>query len=254
MKTKSLAILVLAGIAVAFSTGCGNPAGGSSGSGGSSALIVSLLNNQPGLIEIWPTAAINGSETYPVYNCDSETDASCILDFATATTPQGQFTLYSLAIPATWNLAGLADVNCQSGGTWSGTITSSDETEITCGQWGLGSAIVSPTSCTTIVNYDTGQIEHNNCPSSVTLTFPAGTETFPTSHAMTVGTYDVTGTSESSDSITASSSTTISVPLPGEVGNSAIIVVDPSTNKIIGSGLFTRIQTIYYPCGRAKSC
>jgi hypothetical protein len=75
-----------------------------------------------------------------------------------------------------------------------------------------------------------------------------------TAHAMTVGTYDEAGDLVVSSSITASSSTSITVPTPDVAGYSVILVVDPTTNQVIGAGLFTRNQVILNPCGTKKNC
>jgi hypothetical protein len=187
--------------------------------------------------------------------CDPSTDDYCLEDFTGVTDEIGNYTLVTDAMPANWEIGATEEVgttDCLVGATWYGNLTPASGAQLVCGQTSQGAFIPSPQSCSTEVNYVTGQILENSCTSTITLSTAPGT--MPTSYAMKVGTYNDEGDLNASNSISASSSSSITVPTPNIIGTSVIIVVDPTTNQVLGAGLFTRGETIYYPCGHEKSC
>jgi hypothetical protein len=251
MNRKSLIVLLFAGVATLLLAGCAGD--GSIETEGPKSTTITTQATVAGALVNW-SADLSGADigTYTPVPCDPSTDTYCVLDFA-GVASGGQYIVYTDDIPANWSIGandGEGDQTCQQGATWEGTLTTSGPI-ITCGDDSVGQVKVAPSICTTIINYNTGQIEENNCPSTIELTTPV---TMSTAHAMAVGTYDDSGASAASNSITASSSTTITVPLPPVIGNSVIVIVDPTTNKFVAAGFFTRNQTIYYPCGTKRSC
>ncbi len=76
----------------------------------------------------------------------------------------------------------------------------------------------------------------------------------PTSQALNVSDYNDAGTQEYSYAGNASSTTTITVPVPKVAGDSVLVIYNPQTEEVIGAALFTLNVTIYNPCGTERSC
>lgn len=253
MNRKSLVVLILVGIGTALLTGCDSGAG----IGGSSpSIAITAQRSVNGITEAWVSASLNGLMVGPE-PCDPTQDPFCVFEFSGVTTNLGTYTLYTDAIPADWNIGATEEAgssDCPSGASWTGNLTAIQGAQIVCGSFDASSAIVTPSSCIYELNNTTGQVIKNTCTfSTITLSLPSPA-TLPTAHAMTVGTYDDVGNSVASNSITASSSTSITVPIPNVAGASAIVIVDPATNKVMGTGLFTRTVLVINPCGSAKNC
>ncbi len=265
MNRKSLIALLLAGTILPLFGGCSSGGGttttyvsvGPSGASGSGTITAYTTVN--GVNQGWQ-ATISGSAVNP--SCNLLTDQNCFTSFSQVKmgldgSGTGSITINSDAIPGYWQFGLLADSTCTTGASsgviFVANIIPDDDQSIPCEDGDAGDAVVSPASCDSIFNTETGQTK-TTCTSTVTLsTSPA---TMPTTYAVTVGAYDSFGDLEASNSITASSSTSITVPTPSSVGYSVITIIDPTTNSVVAAGLFTRnSEVLSSPCsGTKKSC
>ena len=209
-----------------------------------------------GVYQPWAGATVQASavpDTPNGYSCTPFTNG-CILSIPGTTDPTGHFSIASNAVPGEWQIGIQADSECSSGASDVLTIGVSTENGaqlIPCGNITGGSATASPASCTQVVNNSGGQIS-TNCPATVTLTL--NTPGLPTSQALNVSDYNDAGTQEYSYAGNASSTTTITVPVPKVAGDSVLVIYNPQTEEVIGAALFTLNVTIYNPCGNERSC
>lgn len=257
---KWISLLPFAAIAVSLLIGCG-PDQGASG-GNEETTTIATQTSSGGVLYDWPNATVNGDFISPApglgYPCDPNSDVECVDNFAGTTNTLGTYTLYTNLMPADWEMSATEEVgttDCQQGASWAGELTPGGGAQLVCGQMSSGSFVVSPASCYTQINDETHppEVVADTCPTTITLT--SSVTSMPTAYAMTVGTYDDSGASEASSSITATSPTSVTVPTPTTLGASAIVVVDGTTNTVIGAGLFTRSQEIESePCGHQKQC
>lgn len=241
------------GVGTLFLAGCGGD--GSVETEGPKSTTITTQATVAGALVNW-TADLSGDDngTYTPVPCDPNADSYCIQDLG-GVSQNGAYIFYTDDIPANWNIGATdveGDYTCPQGSSWEGTLTTTGPI-LTCGDDETGQVIVTPSDCHFILNNTTGQIEDDNCPSTVTLSIPSPV-TMSTAYAMTVGAYDSIGDSEGSNSITASSPTSITVPAPTTPGANAILVVDPTTNQVIAAGLFTVGETVINPCGNEKNC
>lgn len=237
MNRKSLIVLLLAGVVMSLSTGC-DGGGGPGASAGPQQTTITAQTSVGGVVQAWGGASLSGDEVSFLPPCDDSIDEYCQLDLSGATTSDGEYTFVTDAMPADWNIAATDPYGkqCLAGATFSGNLTPLGGAQLVCGQITGSNVVVKPASCTILMS-STGTVITDPCPSSVTLSIPS--VSLPTTHALSVGTYNDTGHSEASSSITASSSTSITVPAPTQYGASAIVLVDPTTNQVLGAGLFT---------------
>ncbi len=250
MNKESLIILLVAGIAMSLLAGCND------GSNTPTApVLTTTITTQlsiAGGVQPWANALVQGALASEPPPCDQSTDEYCLLSFAYGSQETGVQSVSTDAMPADWNI-GASDPygsTCPAGSTWYGNLTPIEGATLVCGQLSLGQVVVSPQQCTVLTGKG-GVIEGNNCPSTIRLTLPS--PSLPTAHALAVGTYNDEGKSEASNSITASSSTSITVPTPTIYGNSAVVIVDPATNTVLGAGLFTKnVKSVICPPG--ESC
>lgn len=260
LNAKCLGVLLSTGLAVLLLAGCG-PDQGASG-GNEETTSITTQTSSGGVLYDWPNASVNGDFIEPApglgYPCDPNSDVECVDSFAGTTDTLGTYTLYTNLMPADWEMSATEEVgttDCQQGASWAGDLTPGGGAQLVCGQMSSGSFVVSPSSCYTQINDETHppEVVADTCPTTITLS--TSLTSMPTAYAMTVGTYDDLGASETSTSITAASPTSIIVPTPTTLGASAIVVIDPTTNSVIGAGLFTRTQEIMSePCGHQKQC
>lgn len=240
-KSTLLAAAFVSLTAVAI-VGCGGGGGSTSpsvptvGSGGAITQLQAKLD-AGGVIAAWPNAYISG--TAPLPSCDPVTDTNCLAQFSNQeSNSDGLLNLQSDAIPGEWFFAADEDSNCSSGAS-TGAVQASAEVpvEITCGEDGAGSALVSPSECVETFN-SSGEIIDNTCPATVSVS--VNDATLPVSHDLSVSVYDTSATLITSSSIKASSSTSLTMPTPRVDGTAVITIVDPSTNQVLGAGLFSR--------------
>jgi hypothetical protein len=209
--------------------------------------VLAQLSTSAGFIA-WQNANVDVNVEPNSFNCSG--NSPCTLGFKGVTNTSGIYSWSSWAIPGSWDVAAAVDSNCSTGAN-SGYVPIQGQSQINvvCGVIYGSYVVSSPSSCYYYYYEDTDTV-NTNCPASITLT--SSSAVFPTSHAMSVEAYDDTGTAQgSSSSISASSTTTITIPTPGYSGSSGspgdnvIIVVDPSTNEIVGATLFTWNYVIY---------
>jgi hypothetical protein len=240
MNRKLLIVLLLAGVATSLLVGC---SGGGSAPSGPSQTTITAQTSSAGLLQAWSGADLSGDELTTPAPCDDSTDEYCVFDFSGVTDGTGTYTLVTDAIPALWSI-GATDPygkTCPAGASWYGTLTAGQGATLECGQLETGNIVATPASCTYTINLATGK-NSTTCPSTITLTAPS----FPTSHALTVSTYSDSGAELTSGSYMASSSTKIVVKTASSLVTSALIVVDPTTNRPLGAALF-KVEVITIP-------
>lgn len=137
-------------------------------------------------------------------------------------------------MPGTWDIGANADGNCSIGGSEELDITAGNTFDVKCGDIAGSNIVVSPSGCTTTY-YSSGP-DKTNCPVNITLT--ASNAVYPTAHAMSISGYNDTGASIVSQSATAASTTTVTIPLPPGTGDQILVVRDSTTNAVLGAGLF----------------
>lgn len=241
MNRLRSALCLLSAAALVGLAGCG---GGPSGPNVASALI-HTQTYIGGVLQAWPGAILYGNAVVGTYNCvPYGTDYGCIVAFADQTTDaNGDYILKSEALPAEWDIAAQADQNCSTGASWANHLSPSLGATLTCGQLVAGSLTVTPDLCWTIINYEIiGGIQHivsedDECPATLELSTAAST--FPTTYSLSVSNYDDSANLVASGSYTATNSTTITETTPTQLGSFAVIVRDPTTSQVLGSGLFT---------------
>ena len=207
-----------------------------------SSTVISAKAYPAGVYGPWTNAAISGS-ALSGYSCGFYQDG-CKLAFNSRTDAQGNYTLTTAAIPATWQIAIAADSTCSNGAAWGGLLSPGPGPTIFCGDGvSAASAYATPSGCTvtTTIYMDGGGTEvDSDCPGSVTLT--ATQVGLPTSYPLSVYAYNETGQQLNSGSNWASNSNTVSVTVPAPAETSVITVVDPNNDVVLGAALFTVTQ------------
>lgn len=227
MKTLACAI-TMAALALALS-GCG----GNGGSGLPQATIHTNLYNN-GVYSNWPNSYVYAQAVQ--FNCPVGS-ANCNTYASGQADSSGNYRINSNAIPGYWTVAAQADNYCPTGaGTSTQQLQTNITTQINCGNINQSTAYISPTSCEKDVYLD-GTVT-NTCPTTITAKV-GGNESFPTNRAMNVSTYTEAAQNINSQSITASSSTTMILPTPLRKGDNVVLIKDPNTNQILVAGLFT---------------
>lgn len=218
---------------------------------------IAAVTSVGGILQAWVGATVDGmavADGSTGYTCQPGSPG-CVLSVQGQTDSKGFYAFQSNAIPGDWQIGIEADSNCATGAAtqiyYLGVSTTSDAQKIVCGNISGGSATASPADCTQVVNNSGGQIS-TNCPATVTLTL--NTPGLPTSQALNVSDYNDAGTQEYSYAGNASSTTTITVPVPKVAGDSVLVIYNPQTEEVIGAALFTLNVTIYNPCGNERSC
>ncbi len=241
---RSLAILLFAGLAAMFQSGCGS---GGSGGGGAPCCTLAVYTEQAGGGGVWANASVYGNADPGEAPCDPTTDTYCYLTFpASATTnTYGEYTFSTDALPDSWSVGATGDSTCPNGGSSNGTITNDGSVYVYCNSFTVGTAVAAPDNCTITINENPGGGETNNCPSTITVT--TSESELPTSYAVNVANYDDTASEENASQITPSSSTSIVVPTPNAVGENAVIIVDPTTNQVIATASFLIHMQIILP-------
>lgn len=243
--------ILLAMATVSAIVGCGGSGGGgnpppvitSYGSGQQIFRIYAELQNS----SAWNQAILSGNAAPGTWeqDCDPTTDPNgCLTQFGQVVAgTSGELDIHTDALPAVWVVSANADTNCSgtnnTGGANSGPQSLGNEGSIyvVCGSTPNTGATVSPSSCYTETFPGTNDPPRTNCPSSVTITTTSGA--FPTGYALAVGAYSDTASTLLQTNITASSSTSITVPLPNQFGDIVFLVQDPNNNSnVVASALF----------------
>jgi hypothetical protein len=238
--TGVLSLTAVSLVVSVLSTGCCELFGncGSSGGSGSNVptgeIVVQSYNN--GLLQGVDNAIVSGYTIPGNYNCDTITDPNCITSFSNGyTNTNGDFTFSTDALPGTWDIA-VGNANGCSGAdtgwvNWSPSIP----LDVVCGSYAAVNVSVSPSGCLT-TEYS-NKPPTTNCPSTVTLT--VNQPPMSTSRNMTVAAYDESANELAQSSITPTSSTQITAPLPNAPGKYIIfLIADPTTQQIIGGARF----------------
>lgn len=231
---RSLVSLILSAMCV-MAVGC--TSGGSSPSLPSNQLYAQTY--EAGVLSPWANAhfyALGVADN----NCSLASDSNCITQVNSQFGNNGYYTLSTDAIPGTWDIGVSADSNCSGGASFSGPLSSGGSTTLSCGAFAPGVPALSPDTCTqTTYIYDkTGQrTTSSNCPSTVTLTM--GAATFPTTRAMSVTGYNDAAQQIQTTSVYATSSTQMTMATPQTVGSSVLVIRDPNSGSVLGTGLFT---------------
>jgi hypothetical protein len=244
-RISSFALSFIAAATVGLS-GCG----GNGGATGSPTTQIYTQATISGVTQAWTGASLYG-ESSPPFACSLTTDPNgCQTTFGPVSTDStGHYTLQTDDLPATWSIGAKADSTCSAGAS-SGIIQVSVGVPVTltCGQDYATDIVASPQYCTITVDQINGT--SSDCPASITLT--AQNSIFSTGYATTASSYDASGTLLRSDSITASSATTITVPTPSSAGFHALTFVNPTTNQIFGAAEFT-VKKVIVKC-TPKTC
>lgn len=241
-----LSSIVLAMTTISVIAGCGGGGGGSNpppavtnyGSGQQSFAIYAELQNS----DAWSQATLSGNAAPGTweYDCDPTTDPDgCLTQFAqVAAGTSGELIFHTDALPATWIASANADVNCSSGANSGPESVGNDGSiYVICGSTPNTGATVSPSSCYTETFPGTNDPPRTNCPSTVTITTTSSP--FPTGYALAVAAYSDTASTLEQTNIAASSSTSITVPLPNDYGDIVFLVQDPNNNSnVVASALF----------------
>lgn len=250
MRATTILLFVMISTATVFSIGCGGGGNGGPpvGSGGSgNAAFETHAYTSAGA---WTSATLNGTAAGLSYNCTSS-DSNCGTNFEGKTDSGGNFIWYTDALPAEWDVSGVADSNCPSGAESGFTEITNDGTiQLPCGQKVSGNVV----NCT--VYYNNGVKRSTDCPSTVTLTSSA--PTYPTSYALDAGIYDISALNVAGYQGMASSSTSITVPSPvpssTNYGLKVVTVWDPTNNQILAAAGFNIVYcyqfgpSIQYHC------
>lgn len=272
MKIRSNWIVPICAMLLMMVIGCGG--GGSStptsygATNDSSAGFFKIQTSTgPNTAEAWGNVQITGYANYNTVTCDVTTDSNCIADIGNVglldgaltkneisyfdTNSNGEAYFYTEAQSAEWTLYanGAEPSGCTS--TQSSFITPENSgngyvVDIPCGSNPAG-MIASPASCTYSYNTATGKVVINTCPTTVTLTFPSSNSSaaLPTASALAVADYSDTGTNLAQSSITASSATSVNVPIPTTPGTTYLAVYSPTTNQLLGGAPFTYNYTVF---------
>jgi hypothetical protein len=243
MRLRSLLLVLSFLPATGMLTGCCSllgidcgPGGGANTGGAGSGTFYVWTKTASG---VWANANVTGSAEPFSYSCDPTSDQDCYTNFSGFTTGNNGELIFSTdALPATWTAAATGDSTCPSGGN-SGPLSISNGLPIVvhCGATSAGTFTASPASCTWYLDQYTGEWDTSNCPASLTLT--SNGPIFPTSYALNATAYDDTATEMYTGSYTASSSITIVVPAPTTAGTTVLTIVDPTTNEVLGTAVFT---------------
>ncbi len=272
MKTWFRLPILIAVILLVMAVGCGG--GGSVPSYGSSNaastyFVIQTTTTVPN--EAWGGVSISGYANPGSLTCDVSTDSNCIADIGNAgfsngaltengissfnTNSNGAANFYTDAQPAIWYFYANGPTNSDCTSTQASYTTLQDSgtgslVPLTCGS-GIAAMIATPASCEYIETPD-GSVT-NTCPAAVTLTFPSyGTATLPTSTELAVANFDTDGNNLAQSSVTASSTTSVSVPVPATIGTTYLAVYDPTTNQILGSAPFAFFYHVpKVPCNAA---
>jgi hypothetical protein len=251
MKTILQTPLVLtATLAVALLTACGGN-GSTPASPPASQVPSTMITTHvttAGTTGPWKGASLSGGATPNTYTCVPGQDQNCVVNFggtlgAVLTDSNGQYILQSDALGGVeWSFAAVDasnDSTCPNGASDTDTPNVGGNTDLFCNQNNAVAVVASPSSCITTTDTTTGQ-SNSNCPSTITLT--AALPIFPTGYAINASSYTEAEALVVSNSITASSSTTITVPTPATTGFSAVVFTDPTTNLVLGAASFENIQ------------
>jgi hypothetical protein len=191
-----------------------------------------------GVTQAWSNALID-AYAIPPFFCDPTSDSNCLTNIGGQTNTSGIFNLISDNLPANWDIGVRADSTCSQGAD-SGIVALSvgGSTTVTCAQSNGSNVSVSPAGCAQITTFGAnGKITvTNNCPTNITLTATA--PVFSTAHAMALSGYSDTGSELYSQSPTATTTTKIVIPTPANQGDNVLLVTDPTTNQLVGAGLF----------------
>jgi hypothetical protein len=210
-----------------------------------------------GVTQAWQNAQVSGYAYQLDLPCDSSTDGNCVISFGPVyTASNGVYVLSTEALGnVEWTFSAVDapnDYTCPSGASDTLYPNVSGNADLYCGVLNAHAFIASPDTCTTTTDTGTGDIT-TDCPATITVT--AENAELPTDHAMQASVYTEAGSLVVSNSITADSSTTITVPTPTTPGYSAVIVVDPNTNQILGAASFIYKQrTVHTSCGLGDDC
>jgi hypothetical protein len=241
----SISIALMSTFAVAALTGC---LGGASTGPQTPQTTITTHANVNGVSGPWVGASLSGGASPGTYTCVPVQDQACVVNFggtlgSVLTGSNGQYILQSDALGnVQWSFVAVDAVNtntCPNGASDTDTPNVGGNTDLFCNQNNAAAVVASPSSCITTTDTTTGQ-SNSNCPSTITLT--AALPIFPTGYAINASSYTEAKALVSSSSITASSSTTITVPTPATTGFSAVVFIDPTTNLVLGAASFDNIQ------------
>lgn len=276
---KSLCAIALASLSI-LAVGCGGGGGGSYtppsfGSTSASSphfnIQTTNISTSGGSGEVWGGVTVTGYAHPYTIPC-AVTDTNCIpnvddysdqvngngaLNQNMMTTPittdgtYGQANFYTNAQPAVWTFyaSGPTNSNCVSTSAKFITLENSGDGSLVPLRCGSNAAymVASPSGC--VINANTGV---NTCPSYVTLTFPPpvdSSESLPVATALIAANYDSSGSNLAQSSVTASTTTSITVPAPTTYGTTYLTVQDSSGN-VVGASEFT----IYFTPLKVNRC
>lgn len=287
MKKNQFTLLFSLASVVLVLAGCGSgsytPPSYGAGSSVPYFEIMTQTQSTGGSSELWGNVSVSGYGNNLEIACDVATDTTCIPQVYGPHNPSGLLTenaisafttdkygnaiFHTNAEGASWAFFG-DDKSDSTNTNYCSTSFATNTTMpnqqsgfpvvLQCGA-NAETLIASPSACGIIWVYNSKlqfYQEENTCPSSLALTVPsalASSNPLPTNMPLVQADVTNTGANVEQSSVSTSSTTTISVPVPSTQGTTYVVVANPQSNQLIGIAPFT--YTVQQdPCPNKKRC